>query len=170
MSFLVRHTSGFLRVPVAAEICEVLELPQMVRHNENAYGAAYTVSVDARSGVSTGISARDRCRTVRVLADASARPDDLTRPGHVVPVRSQPGGLLTRIGFAEAAVDLAVLAGQRPAAVMSELVGSRDEHVLPAIDEVASFAAEHRLAMISLSELVAHCGKARPLALEGMSG
>ncbi|MER5916685.1 3,4-dihydroxy-2-butanone-4-phosphate synthase [Streptomyces sp. NPDC001982] len=116
VAFVVRHTSGFVRVPVAAaETRERLNLPQMVRHNEQRHSPAYTVTVDASRGVSTGISTRDRCRTIRVLADETSGPGDLTRPGHVLPLRAAADGLLARAGFTEAVVEparLGLLGGQ----------------------------------------------------------
>jgi 3,4-dihydroxy 2-butanone 4-phosphate synthase/GTP cyclohydrolase II len=115
VSFMVRHTSGYICVPLRGEACDRLELPPAHGVNQDRHGTAYTVSVDAREGVSTGISGADRARTARVLADPGSSPVDLTRPGHVVPLRARDGGVLRRPGHTEAAVDLAQLAGLAPA-------------------------------------------------------
>src|SRR5215475_5624368 len=111
VGFAVRWTSGVLCVPLAGEDCERLALPPMCAVNEDRKGTAYTVSVDARDGVTTGISAAERARTIRALADPATGPADLTRPGHVFPLRARDGGVLCRPGHTEAAVDLARLAG-----------------------------------------------------------
>jgi 3,4-dihydroxy 2-butanone 4-phosphate synthase/GTP cyclohydrolase II len=121
-AWMVRHTSGFLCAPLPATRADELDLPPMVRHNADPRGTAYAVSVDARTGVGTGISATDRARTARVLADPVARPGDLLRPGHVLPLRARPGGVLDRPGHTEAAVDLCRLAGLPPVALIAEIV------------------------------------------------
>jgi 3,4-dihydroxy 2-butanone 4-phosphate synthase/GTP cyclohydrolase II len=113
------------------------------------------VTVDAREGVSTGISATDRARTIRLLADPTTRPDDFTRPGHVVPLRARAGGVLRRPGHTEAAVDLARAAGLRPAGVLCEVVSQKDEGDMARLDELTVFAHEHDLAIISIADLVA---------------
>ena len=122
VAFMVRHTSGYICVPLTDADCERLQLPPAYHTNQDPRGTAYRVSVDARDVVGTGISAADRAHTMRRLADPATRPVDLTRPGHVVPLRASPGGVLRRPGHTEAAVDLAVLAGLRPAGVLCELV------------------------------------------------
>ncbi|HEY0869410.1 MAG TPA: 3,4-dihydroxy-2-butanone-4-phosphate synthase, partial [Acidothermaceae bacterium] len=122
VAFMVRHTSGVLCVPMKSETLDRLGLPPMTARNEDAKQTAYTVSVDARRGVTTGISAADRAHTIRVLADSATEPYELTRPGHVFPLRAVEGGVLRRAGHTEAAVDLAVLAGLTPAGVISEVV------------------------------------------------
>src|SRR5881409_2140285 len=122
MAFMVRHTSGFVCAPLTEADADRLELPPMYHTNQDRRGTAYTVTVDAREGVSTGISAADRAHTVGLLADPATSAADLARPGHVVPLRAKAGGVLRRSGHTEAAVDLAVLAGLRPAGVLCELV------------------------------------------------
>lgn len=122
LAWTVRHSSGYLCAPMTPEAADRLELPLMVERNRDPRRTAYTVSVDAASGVTTGISAGDRLRTVQVLADPAAAPHDLVRPGHVLPLRARPGGVLTRPGHTEAAVDLARLAGLAPVGVIGELV------------------------------------------------
>src|SRR5207302_5672959 len=122
VAFMVRYTSGYICVPLTAADCDRLDLPPMFHTNQDKRGTAYTVSVDARNGVSTGISAHDRATTMRALADPGATEEDFTRPGHVVPLRARPGGVLRRAGHTEAAVDLCTLAGLRPAGVLCEIV------------------------------------------------
>ncbi|PZU39518.1 MAG: 3,4-dihydroxy-2-butanone-4-phosphate synthase, partial [Arsenicicoccus sp.] len=123
----VRHTSGFLCAPMPPEVADRLELPIMVRDNEDELRTAYTITVDAAEGVTTGISAADRCRTARVLADPTTRPADLRRPGHLIPLRARAGGVLARPGHTEATVDLCRLAGLEPVGVIGELVDDRGE-------------------------------------------
>jgi 3,4-dihydroxy 2-butanone 4-phosphate synthase / GTP cyclohydrolase II len=129
-----------------------LEIPLMTPHNRERMRTAYTLSVDARDGVSTGISAADRAHTARVLADSATEPGDLTRPGHVFPLRYREGGVLVRRGHTEAAVDLARLAGLTPAGVLVELVN--DDGTMKRAPELRAFADEHGLAMISIQDLV----------------
>ncbi|MFF0149246.1 3,4-dihydroxy 2-butanone 4-phosphate synthase/GTP cyclohydrolase II [Amycolatopsis sulphurea] len=155
MAFIVRHSSGFVCVALPDAECARLALPPMYHSNNDHFGTAYRVTVDAASGVSTGISARDRARTARVLADPATRPGDLTRPGHVVPLAARPGGVLERPGHTEAAVDLARLAGLRPAGVLCEVVSERDPSRMARRPELAAFAAEHGLALITIDSLVA---------------
>src|SRR3954468_3202425 len=118
VAFMVRYTSGYICVPLTEEDCDRLELPPMYHTNQDKRGTAYTVSVDAREGVTTGISAHDRATTMRQLAADEATAADFTRPGHVVPLRAKAGGVLRRPGHTEAAVDLCRLAGLRPAGVL----------------------------------------------------
>src|SRR5881398_570471 len=156
VAFMVRHTSGFICVPLAAEDCDRLELPPMYHTNQDRRGTAYTVTVDAREGVSTGISASDRAHTIRLLADPDSTAADFSRPGHVVPLRAKDGGVLRRPGHTEAAVDLAVLAGLRPAGVLCEMVSEKDPIGMARTDELRVFADEHDLALISIADLIAY--------------
>jgi 3,4-dihydroxy 2-butanone 4-phosphate synthase/GTP cyclohydrolase II len=156
MAFMVRHSSGFVCVALPAAECERLALPPMHHTNSDGFGTAYRVTVDAVEGVSTGISARDRAHTARLLADPAARPADLSRPGHVVPLAARPGGVLERGGHTEAAVDLARLAGLRPAGVLCEIVSTRAPGQMARRDELVEFAATHGLAMTSIAALAAH--------------
>ena len=156
VAFMVRYTSGYICVPLTDEDCDRLDLPPMFHTNQDKRGTAYTVTVDAREGVSTGISATDRARTIRLLADPESRPESFTRPGHCVPLRAREGGVLRRTGHTEAAVDLARLAGLRPAGVLCELVSQKDEGDMARLEECAAFAAEHGLAIISIADLVAY--------------
>ncbi|MEV0339365.1 bifunctional 3,4-dihydroxy-2-butanone-4-phosphate synthase/GTP cyclohydrolase II [Nocardia sp. NPDC050713] len=152
IAFLVRHTSGVLCAPMAGPDLDRLSLPPMTPVNEDPKGTAYTVSVDAAHGVSTGISAADRARTLRLLADARTRANDLTRPGHVFPLRAHPSGVLGRPGHTEAAVDLARLAGLRPAGVIAEIV--RDDGAMARLPELREFARAHGLPIISIADLI----------------
>lgn len=134
IGWMVRHTSGYLCAPMPASFADRLELPPMVEHSEDPRGTAYTISVDAADRVSTGISAGDRARTLRVLADPESTPDRLIRPGHVLPLRAVAGGVRERAGHTEAAVDLMRLAGLSPVGVIGELVGDDGEMLrLPAL-------------------------------------
>jgi 3,4-dihydroxy 2-butanone 4-phosphate synthase/GTP cyclohydrolase II len=151
IAFIVRYTSGFLRVALPGDVCRRLGLPPM-SCPEVSTSEAFAVTVDAREGVSTGISARDRARTIGLLSDPATRPDDLARPGHVVPVRLADGGVLQRAGIAEAAADLAVEGGLERAAVYAELVS--DDGPLLAGAAIDSFCRVHDLPMVSVADLV----------------
>jgi 3,4-dihydroxy 2-butanone 4-phosphate synthase/GTP cyclohydrolase II len=154
IAFMVRYTSGYICAPLAAEECDRLELPPMYHTNQDRRGTAYTVTVDAREGVTTGISATDRTRTIRLLAAPDTRSTDLSRPGHVVPLRAKAGGVLRRPGHTEAAVDLATMAGLRPAGVLCELVN--DDGSMQRLPDLEKFAAEHGLTLISIADLIAY--------------
>ena len=154
VAFMVRYTSGYLCVPLAGEICDKLGLLPMYAVNQDKHGTAYTVTVDAKHGVGTGISASDRATTMRLLADANSVADDFTRPGHVVPLRAKDGGVLRRPGHTEAAVDLARLAGLRPAGAICEIVSQKDEGNMAQTEELRVFADEHKLALISIADLI----------------
>jgi 3,4-dihydroxy 2-butanone 4-phosphate synthase/GTP cyclohydrolase II len=152
LAFTVRYTSGFICAPLTEADADRLELPPMYRVNQDRRGTAYTVTVDAREGVSTGISAADRARTVRLLADPGTSAADLSRPGHVVPLRAKDGGVLRRAGHTEATIDLAVLAGLRPAGVLCELVN--DDGTMMRLPELTVFAKEHDLVLVSIADLI----------------
>ena len=152
MAFTIRHSSGVICVPMPGDMLERLEIPLMTPHNKDRLRTAYTISVDARDGVSTGISAADRAHTARRLADSATEPWDLTRPGHVFPLRYREGGVLVRRGHTEAAVDLARLAGLTPVGVLVEVVN--DDGTMKRGPELREFADEHGLAMISIEDLV----------------
>jgi 3,4-dihydroxy-2-butanone 4-phosphate synthase len=154
MAMLVRYTSGYVCAPCAPEVLDRLELPLMVPNNQDSLRTAYTVSVDASTGVGTGISAADRARTVRVLADPVAQPADLIRPGHILPLRAVPGGVRQRSGHTEATVELVRLAGLPLVGVIGELMN--DDGTLMSGDQLRTFADTHGLAMISIADLVNH--------------
>ncbi|MDS1269449.1 bifunctional 3,4-dihydroxy-2-butanone-4-phosphate synthase/GTP cyclohydrolase II [Lipingzhangella sp. LS1_29] len=152
LAFMVRYTSGVICVPLLGADLDRLNLPLMVANNEESMRTAYTVTVDARSGVSTGISAADRSHTIRVLADGDSTADQLVRPGHVLPLRYRDGGVLSRRGHTEASVDLARLAGRRPAGVLAEVVN--DDGTMARLPELRRFADEHDLRLVSVEQLV----------------
>jgi 3,4-dihydroxy 2-butanone 4-phosphate synthase/GTP cyclohydrolase II len=154
IAFIVNHTSGVVCVPMLGEDLQRLEIPMMVARNEDPKGTAYTVSVDATSGVATGISASDRARTIQVLSDAASTPADIGRPGHVFPLRYQPGGVLRRAGHTEAAVDLVRMAGRGTAGVIAELVNP--DGTMQTLGDLEVFAAEHGLLIVSIAELIAY--------------
>ncbi|MFJ2576694.1 bifunctional 3,4-dihydroxy-2-butanone-4-phosphate synthase/GTP cyclohydrolase II [Kitasatospora aureofaciens] len=154
MAFTIRYSSGVICAPMTGDELDRLKLPPMTQVNEDRKGTAYTVSVDAREGVDTGISAADRARTVRLLSSPGTEPGDLTRPGHVFPLRAVEGGVLVRPGHTEAAVDLARLAGLSPAGAIAEVVN--DDGSMARLPELIVFAREHGLAIISIEELIAY--------------
>lgn len=140
VAFMVRYTSGYLCVPLDGDTCDRLGLPPMYSVNQDKHGTAYTVTVDAREGIGTGISASDRATTMRKLSDPASTANDFTRPGHVVPLRAKDGGVLRRPGHTEAAVDLARLAGFTPAGVICEIVSQKDEGSMAQTPELRVFA------------------------------
>lgn len=158
VAWTVRHTSGLLQVPMEAVRADELRLPPMVR-GADPLGTAHTVSVDAATGVGTGISARDRARTARVLADPASVAGDLTRPGHVLPVRARPGGVVERAGHAEAAVDLCRLAGLPPVGVIATVVtgpGTSDGGRTANRSEIGELGARHDVPVLDVADLVRH--------------
>jgi 3,4-dihydroxy 2-butanone 4-phosphate synthase/GTP cyclohydrolase II len=154
VGFMIRHTSGVICVPMQPRQLDRLDLPPMTPVNEDRKQTAYSVSVDARDGVTTGISAADRAHTIKVLADSATESWELTRPGHVFPLRAVPGGVLRRAGHTEAAVDLARLAGLTPAGAICELVN--DDGSMMRAPECRRFADAHGLTMISIADLIAY--------------
>jgi 3,4-dihydroxy 2-butanone 4-phosphate synthase/GTP cyclohydrolase II len=154
MAFTIRHSSGVICVPMPAVMLDRLEIPLMTPHNHDRMRTQFTISVDARDGVSTGISAADRAHTARALADSATEPWEITRPGHVFPLRYAEGGVLSRRGHTEAAVDLARLAGLTPVGVLVEIVN--DDGSMKRAPDLRAFADEHGLAMISIDDLVRH--------------
>ncbi|CAM2756892.1 bifunctional 3,4-dihydroxy-2-butanone-4-phosphate synthase/GTP cyclohydrolase II [Skermania piniformis] len=155
MAFMIRYTSGYICVPLTGDDCDRLGLPPMYSTNQDKHGTAYTVTVDAREGITTGISAADRAATTLLLAQADTSAADFRRPGHVVPLRAKEGGVLRRPGHTEAAVDLARMAGLRPAGVICEIVSQKDEGAMARTDELRVFADEHNLALISIADMIA---------------
>ena len=151
MGFLVRHSSGYVCAPAPGEILDRLGIPLMTPHNRELMRTAYTISIDARDGITTGISAADRARTVRVLADSATEPFELVMPGHVLPLRAKDGGVLERAGHTEAAVDLTRLAGLTPVGVIGEVV--HDDGTLMRAPALRAFADEHGLSLVSIEDL-----------------
>ncbi len=153
VAFTMTACRGLLCVPMEEDALERLQLAQMAPHNTERMQTAFTVSVDAREGVTTGISAADRARTIMLLSDPQTSAYDLVRPGHVFPLQAKPGGVLRRPGHTEAAVDLARLAGLRPAGVICEIVN--DDGTMSRLPQLREFAREHDLALISIADLIA---------------
>jgi 3,4-dihydroxy 2-butanone 4-phosphate synthase/GTP cyclohydrolase II len=152
LAFTIRHSSGVICLPMREAELDRLQLPQMTAHNTEPHRTAFTLSVDAREGVSTGISAADRATTIRKLVDPATTPTDLVRPGHVFPLRYTEGGVLRRAGHTEAAVDLARLAGLPEAGVLCEVVN--DDGTMARLPELREFADTHGLALISIEQLI----------------
>jgi 3,4-dihydroxy 2-butanone 4-phosphate synthase / GTP cyclohydrolase II len=152
MGFMVRHTSGVICMPMLGERLDDLQLPLMVANNTEHHRTAFTVSVDARAGTTTGISAADRTTTVHALIERRTKPEDLMRPGHIFPLRYREGGVLKRAGHTEAAVDLAREAGCYPAGILAEIVN--DDGTMARLPELERFASEHGLLMISIADLI----------------
>lgn len=153
VAWTIRHSSGYLCVPMPASRADALDLPLMVPDSQDPRRTAYTVTVDAAVGVTTGISAEDRARTLRVLADPASGPTDVIRPGHVLPLRAVPGGVLHRAGHTEAAVDLCRLAGLEPVGGIAELV--RDDGSMMRLDDALALAEREGLVVITISDLIA---------------
>jgi len=156
INFMVQHGRGWICLSLTSEDCDRLELPQMVEHNTESMATAFTITIDAERqfGVTTGISAADRATTIRVAADPATGPADLRKPGHVSPLRARPGGVLRRVGHTEASVDLARLAGFRPAGVICEILA--DDGTMARGEVLEAFYRTHGLALVSVADLVAY--------------
>jgi 3,4-dihydroxy 2-butanone 4-phosphate synthase / GTP cyclohydrolase II len=154
VAFMIRHTSGILCAPLPPAEARRLRLDPMVARNDAPLGTAFTVSVDYRIGLTTGISAAERSQTVRALANANAGAEDFVRPGHIFPLIGREGGVLVRTGHTEAAIDLARLAGLPPVGLLAELVN--DDGTVKRLPQLRAFATRHRLKMISVADLVAY--------------
>jgi 3,4-dihydroxy 2-butanone 4-phosphate synthase/GTP cyclohydrolase II len=152
IAFMLRYTSGIICVPLSGDRLDHLRIPLMVGNNQAQYGTAFTVSVDARHGITTGVSAADRARTIRVLADPKSLPSDIVMPGHMYPLRAREGGVLVRAGHTEATVDLCRLAGLAPAGVLCELMNP--DGTMMRLPQIKKFADRHGLKVISISELI----------------
>jgi 3,4-dihydroxy 2-butanone 4-phosphate synthase/GTP cyclohydrolase II len=154
IAFMVRYTSGIICQPMTAERTDELRLPQMVPENTESQRTAFTVSVDYRHGTHTGISAADRAATIRALVNPESVASDFLRPGHIFPLRAVAGGVLRRAGHTEAAVDLARLAGLRPAGILCEIV--HDDGTMRRLPALKEFAREHGLSIISIADLISY--------------
>lgn len=161
LAFMVRHTTGIVCVPLKGERLDSLQIPQMVHHNTESHRTAFSISVDYMHGTSTGVSSSDRAITIKALADSSAKGDDFRRPGHIFPLRYREGGVLKRAGHTEASVDLCLLAGLSPAAVLCELVN--DDGTMMRMPQLVKFAQEHSLKMISVADLIKYRRKTEKL-------
>jgi len=151
MAMLIRECSGIVCLCLSDEIADRLDLPLMVAKNESRFGTAFTVSIEARAGVTTGVSALDRVTTIRAAIADDARSGDIARPGHVFPLRAAKGGILTRRGHTEGAVELAMLAGLRSTAVLSEL--TNPDGSMTKGKQIVQFAEAHQMAVLSIEEL-----------------
>jgi 3,4-dihydroxy 2-butanone 4-phosphate synthase/GTP cyclohydrolase II len=154
IAFMMTECRGLICAPMEAEALERLHVSDMVAHNMERHGTAFTVSVDAREGITTGISSADRARTIRLLVDPATRPQDLVRPGHVFPLTARPGGVLRRPGHTEAAVDLARMAGLQPAGVICEI--AHPDGTMMRLPDLERFAEAHGFTLISIADLIAY--------------
>jgi 3,4-dihydroxy 2-butanone 4-phosphate synthase len=152
MALLIRECSGIVCLCLPDDKIRALQLPPMAVNNESRHGTAFTVSIEAREGVTTGVSAADRVTTIRAAIAEKAKPTDIVSPGHVFPLRAIPGGVLARRGHTEGTVDLAILAGLKPAGVLCELMNADGTMTRGA--DVERFAAQHNLPMLTIAELV----------------
>ena len=154
INFMATHGRGLICLALTEERCDELELPPMVRDNTSPFGTAFTVSIEAKGKVTTGISAADRAATILTAIDPATRPEDLSRPGHTFPLRARRGGVLKRAGQTEASVDLASLAGLQPAGVICEIMN--EDGTMARVPDLAQFAERHGLVMITVSDLIRH--------------
>ncbi len=154
INFMAKYGRGLICLALTEERCRDLDLPLMVENNTSPYGTAFTVSIEARGRVTTGISAFDRAETVRVAIDPKTRPQDLLRPGHLFPLRAKKGGVLKRAGQTEASIDLATIAGVTPAAVICEIMN--EDGTMARLPHLREFAAQHGLKIISVADIIHH--------------
>src|SRR5579859_4690941 len=152
VNFMARYGRGLICVALTEERLDHLRIGMMTQHNTSPYGTAFCETVEAREGVTTGISAFDRARTVQVLIDPSSSPNDLVRPGHTFPLRAKKGGVLVRAGQTEASVDLARMAGLVPAGVICEIM--KDDGSMARVPDLIQFCGEHGLRMLTVAELI----------------
>lgn len=152
INFMTQYGRGLICVTITQDRCATLKLPMMVTNNNSRFGTNFTVSVEAASGVTTGISAADRATTIRAIVNSQARPEDLVYPGHMFPVVAQPGGVLTRAGHTEAGCDLAQLAGLEPASVLVEILNA--DGTMARRPALEIFAKQHGLKMGSIADLI----------------
>jgi 3,4-dihydroxy 2-butanone 4-phosphate synthase/GTP cyclohydrolase II len=154
INFMARFGRGLICLSMTADKCDTLKLPPMVQSNTSSFGTAFTISIEAKSGVTTGISAADRAHTILTAVADDARAEDLARPGHVFPLRARAGGVLVRAGQTEGSVDLARLAGLKPAGVICEIMN--DDGTMARMPELKKFAAEHGMKICTIADLVAY--------------
>ncbi|CAI2125186.1 MULTISPECIES: 3,4-dihydroxy-2-butanone-4-phosphate synthase [Serratia] len=154
MALTIRHGSGIVCLCITEDRRQQLELPMMVTNNSSQFQTAFTVTIEAAQGVTTGVSASDRLTTIRAAIADGAKPSDLNRPGHVFPLRAQPGGVLNRRGHTEATIDLVSMAGFKPAGVLCEL--TNDDGSMAHAPEVITFAKQHDMVVLTIEDLVAY--------------
>ncbi len=152
INFMATHARGLICLPMAGEIIDRLEIPEMVQHNASRMGTAFTASIEAKDGITTGISAADRAHSCLVAVDDATGPDDLVMPGHVFPLRARPGGVLQRAGQTEAAVDLARLAGFKPAGVICEVM--KEDGTMARVPDLEKFSKEHDVKMVTVAQII----------------
>ena len=168
INFMAVHGRGLVCVALAPEVCDRLELRAMSARNTSQFGTAFCEAVDAADGVTTGISAADRARTIEVIMDPGSRPGDLARPGHMFPLRAREGGVLVRTGQTEAAVDLARLAGLRPGGVICEVM--KDDGTMARVPDLIEFCRLHNLKMISVADLIRYRMEHERIVLRSSGG
>jgi 3,4-dihydroxy 2-butanone 4-phosphate synthase/GTP cyclohydrolase II len=168
INFMARFGRGLVCLTLTEERTDKLKLPLMVPHNSSRFGTAFTESIEAREGVTTGISASDRAHTIRVAIDAASTAHDLARPGHVFPLRARNGGVLVRAGQTEASVDLARLAGLTPAGVICEIMN--DDGTMARVPDLIAYCKRHGLRMLTVAELIRHRLRDDPSAMQVNSG
>lgn len=154
INFMIKEARGLICMPMSNAVADQVDLPPQVPHNTSRMGTAFTVSIEATTGVTTGISAADRARTIRVAADPNAVPTDLARPGHIFPLRAKDGGVLVRGGQTEGTIDLARLAGAREAGVICEIIN--DDGEMARMPDLEVFAAKHDLRIVTIADLIAY--------------
>jgi 3,4-dihydroxy 2-butanone 4-phosphate synthase/GTP cyclohydrolase II len=154
INFMAKYGRGLICLSLVPEKVDALELPMMATKNTSSFGTAFTVSIEAKKGVTTGISAKDRATTIRTAVKDDCKPEDLARPGHVFPLRAQKGGVLKRAGQTEGSVDLARMAGLKPAGVICEIMN--EDGTMARVPELAEFAKEHKLKMVTIKDLIEH--------------
>ncbi|QKJ88717.1 3,4-dihydroxy-2-butanone 4-phosphate synthase [Paramixta manurensis] len=154
MALTIRHGSGIVCLCITEERRQQLDLPMMVENNTSSFGTGFTVTIEAAQGVTTGVSAQDRITTIRTAIADDAKPTDLSRPGHVFPLRAREGGVLTRGGHTEATIDLVSLAGFKPYGVLCEL--TNDDGTMAHAPEAVEFAKQHAMPVVTIEDLVAY--------------
>ena len=152
INFMATHGRGLICLPMAEELLDRLDIPQMTVHNSSRMGTGFTVSIEAREGITTGISAADRAHTCRVAVDDATGPEDLVMPGHVFPLRAKKGGVLQRAGQTEAAVDLSRLAGLKPAGVICEIM--KEDGTMARVPDLEKFSAEHDIKLVTTAQII----------------
>ncbi|MDQ3636693.1 MAG: bifunctional 3,4-dihydroxy-2-butanone-4-phosphate synthase/GTP cyclohydrolase II [Actinomycetota bacterium] len=152
INFMATYGRGLICLPMSGEIVDRLEIPEMVQHNHSRMGTAFTASIEAKNGITTGISTADRAHTCRVAVDEATGPDDLVMPGHIFPLRARPGGVLQRAGQTEAAVDLARMASFKPAGVICEIMN--DDGTMARVPDLEKFSKEHGVKMVTVAQII----------------
>ena len=152
INFMATYGRGLICLPMHGEIVDRLEIPEMVQHNHSRMGTAFTASIEAKNGITTGISTADRAHTCRVAVDEATGPDDLVMPGHIFPLRARPGGVLQRAGQTEAAVDLSRMAGFKPAGVICEIMN--DDGTMARVPDLEKFSKEHGVKMVTVAQII----------------